>query len=72
MSEGWQRTLLGLAAGVAITLLGWGVAELRDFRSEVNQQFDRVEQRLDALERNAALLLERTAPLAPSGAKPRK
>lgn len=83
MSERWQQTLVGPAIGLVLALLGWGVAEVRGVRSEMNERFDRMEQRIDALEhgfdsrldkleQNQAVLLERTAPLAPVASKPRK
>ena len=76
MSEGWKQTTATIAATAAFLLLGWiahGMQELRNdvesLRENMNGRLERIDERLDDLEQNQAVLLERTAPLAPGSKK---
>lgn len=76
MSESWKQTIATIAATAAFLLLGWiahGMQELRNdvesLRENMNVRLERIDERLDDLEQNQAVLLERTAPLAPGSKK---
>ena len=58
-----------MGVGLAVMILsvfGWLSMEMRGMRSEMREAHTVFESRLDALERNQAILLERTKPLAPA------
>lgn len=65
MNESWNETLVGPANGLAIALLVWGIAEAGSVRAEVRDKHRTIDAQLDATELNQAVLLERTAPIAP-------
>ena len=65
MSESWKQTIATIAATAAFLLLGWiahGMQELRNdvesLRENMNVRLERIDERLDDLEQNQAVLLE--------------
>ena len=61
--------LLTAVLTLILAMLGWLAVEMRGLRSEIREAHLGFESRMDALERDVAVLLERTAPLAPASAK---
>ena len=75
MSEGRKQTVATITATAAFLLLGWiarGMQELRNdvqsLHENMNVRLERMDERLDNLELNQAVLLERTA--SPALARP--
>ena len=71
MSESWKQTIATIAATAAFLLLGWiahGMQELRNdvrsMRKNMKVRLERMDERLDNLELNQVVLLERTGSLA--------
>ena len=71
MSEGRKQTVATITATAAFLLLGWiahGMQELRNdvktLRENMNVRLERMDERLDNLELNQVVLLERTVSLA--------
>ena len=78
MSEGWKQSIAGTVVAAMFGLLGWISLELRSLRAgvkaldaTVDARLEKLDERLDKVGQSVAVLLERTAPLAPVAAKKR-